>query len=205
MRLEDFGITPAFVTEKLIECAISFVFACAALIVLWCLFGIGLARIAKKRGEEKEWYAYLPLLRFYTLGKMAPGCEKNAKVFACLLPTLAIARFIMTVVSCVFFLRAAAAIVFAAENIAGSSFTVSQLITFPVSHLAVLLIITAVISLAYSVIYAFCYYGAIKHMGGAKVIIFTILAFCCGMISNLFLFLASREKFMAKLNATDAD
>ena len=203
MRLEDFGITPEKVTSNLVCYSICFILACAAAILLWCLFCIGLARIAKKHGEEKEWYAYLPLLRFYTLGKMSVGTEKNRKIFACLLPSLAIVRFVMIVVAAALFLRTAAALVFAAENIAGGAFTLSQLLTFPLSYLIVVLIITAVLTLAYRLVYAFCYYGAVKHVGGAKVILFTLFAFFSCTLASVFLFVASREKFLNKAETAE--
>lgn len=192
MRLEDFGITPEWVTGKLAVYSICLILSCAAGILLWCLFCIGLSRIAKKRGEEKEWYAYLPLLRLYTLGKMSIGSEKNRKIFACLLPSLAVVRFVMTVVFSALFLRTAAALIFAAENISGGSFTVEQLITFPLSYLIVAFIITAVLTLAYKLVYAYCYYGAVK--GSKWAIPFTVLSFLSCVLSCVFLYVASREK-----------
>lgn len=205
MRLEDFGITPAWVTATLIEYAICFIAVCAAGILLWCLFCIGLARIAKRNGEKKEWYAYLPLLRLYTLGRMTPGTEKAKKIFGCLLPCLGIARFVMIVASCTLFLRTAAALIFAAENISGGALTFSQLVTFPVSYLLVAFIITAALLLAYKVIYLCGYYGAVKHIGGGKAALFTVLACLCGELGCILLFVASRESTPKNEAAAEPD
>ena len=203
-RLEDFGITPGYVTTMVTVYAVCTVITCAVAILLWCLFGIGLARIAKKRGEEKEWYAYLPLLRFYALGRMSAGCEKNRRVFPCLLPTLAVAKFIMCVVSAALLTRAAAAFVFAAENMPESYVSIYALMEFPFSYCVWALVITAVLALAYKIIYAICFFGAVKHTGGAKAAVYTVISFICGALGGIFLFLASRGKDFEKPNVDKA-
>ena len=203
LRLEDFGITPGFVTTMVTLCTVFTVIACGVAILLWCLFGIGLARIAKKRGEEKEWYGYLPLLRFYTLGRMTGGCEKNRKVFSCLLPALAVAKFIMCAVSAALLVRAAAGLVFAAENMQENYVSLSALMEFPISYCLWALIITAVLALAYKIVYAISFFGAVKHTGGAKAAVYTVIAFICGALGGIFLYAASRGKDFEKLNAQE--
>ena len=198
MRLEDFGITPEKVKTDLVVYSICFILICAVVVLLWCLFGIGLARIAKKKGEEKEWYAYLPLLRLYTLGKMTPGSEKTGKIFGCLLPSLAVIKYIMLVVSGALLVYAAAAIIFSAGNIAGAAITLDQLITFPITYFLVALIITAVISLIYNLVYAYAYYGAVRHLGGAKAVLFALIALVCSEIGCVLLFVASNKKYLDK-------
>lgn len=192
-RLETFGITPSFVTATIVSYTISFIVACAASIVLWCLFGIGLARIAERKGEEKPFYAYLPLLRFYTLGRMTP-CEKNKKIYACLLPSLAVAKFIMCVISGALLVRAAAGIIFAAENMSGTSIPISAIIEFPLSYCIVALVITAIISLALKVTEAICCYGAYSSMQKGARIAFTVLTVICWGLAGVFLYVASRNK-----------
>ncbi|MBO7519278.1 MAG: hypothetical protein J6T73_00725, partial [Clostridia bacterium] len=103
------------------------------------------------------------------------------------------------------FIRTAAALFFAAENIAGSSFTIEQLLLFPLSYLIAVLVITAVITLAYRLVYAFCFYGAVKHVGGAKTVLFTIFAFFSCALASVFLFVASREKFLESKSAKAAE
>lgn len=203
LRLENFGITPGYVTAMVTVCAILTVIACGVAILLWCLFCIGLARIAKKRGEEKEWYAYLPLLRFYTLGKMSAGCEKNRKVFPCLLPALAVAKFIMCVVSAALLVRAAAAFIFAAENMPESYVSIYALMEFPISYCVWALVITLCLTLAYKVVYAICFFGAVKHTGGGTAAVYTVISFICGALGGIFLFLASRGKDFENLTAED--
>lgn len=201
LKLENFGITPGFVTTTVTLCAVCTVIACGVAILLWCLFGIGLARIAKKRGEEKEWYAYLPFLRFYALGKMTAGCEKNRKVFPCLLPALATAKFIMSVVSAALLVRAAAGFIFAAENMQENYVSLSALMEFPISYCVWALTITAVLALAYKIVYAISFWGAVRHTGGAKAAIYTIISFICGALSGIFLYAAARGKDFENLNA----
>ena len=194
LTLETFGITPGYVTKMLFAYSISFITTCAALIAIWCLFVIGLAAIAKHRGEEKYSYAYLPLFRLYTLGKMAPVCEKSKKVFACLLPSVAIARFVMAIISAVLFVRALFAIIFAAESMPGSSLTVEGLINFPVGVVLWALIITFVLAVAYKAIYAFCVYGAISNLGKSKAIIFALITFFVNPnLGGIFLFVAAKN------------
>lgn len=190
---ETFGITPAFVTGAVIFSAIGVCLAAAIGILLWCLFGIGLSRIAKNRGEEKEWYAFLPLLRLYTLGKMVKGDEKTKKVFACLLPSIAVLRFIMTVISSALLVRAAAALVFSAEHISGSAIELSALVSFPVMSCVVALIITAVLAVAHKIIEAFCYFGAFEGAGKTLAAVFTVLAFICCPLGAVFLYVASKK------------
>ena len=76
-KLEDFGITFSRVTKLLVAGSICAIAVTAVIIAVYCLFGIGLARIAEKRGDKKPWYAYLPLLRLYTLGRSVRGDEKQ--------------------------------------------------------------------------------------------------------------------------------
>lgn len=191
--LESFGITPAVVTATILSYAISFIVACAAAIVLWCLFGIGLARIAEKKGEEKPFYAYLPLLRFYTLGKMIP-CQKYKKIFACLLPSLAIAKFVMSVICAALLARAAAGIIFAAEHMSGSSIPLSSLIEFPLSYCMAALIIAAIIALVFKISLAVCCFGAYESMGKTTAIVFTVITFLCWGLAGVFLFVAARKE-----------
>lgn len=203
LRLENFGITPGYVTTMITVYAICTVIACAVAILLWCLFCIGLARIAKARGEQKEWYAYLPLLRLYTLGKMTSGTEKTRKIFACLLPSLAVARFIMAIVSAALLTRAAAALIFAAENMTDSTVNLSALIDFPLAHCVWALVVTAILSVAYKLCYAYSYYGAVKHLKGSKPIIFTLVAFFWQNLSNIFLFAAATDKNLKNITAEE--
>ena len=190
---ETFGITPAFVTGAIVFLAIGLCVAAAIGILLWCLFGIGLSRIAKNRGEEKEWYAFLPLLRLYTLGKMIKGSEKTKKVFACLLPSISILRFVMSVVSSALLLRAAAALVFSAENMSGSAIQLSSLVSFPVAACVGALIVTAVLAAAQKIISAVCYFGAFEGAGKSLAAVFTALTFICCPLGAVFLFVASKQ------------
>lgn len=191
--LENFGITPAVVTATIVSYAISFIVACAAAIVLWCLFGIGLACIAEKKGEEKPFYAYLPLLRFYTLGKMVP-CQKYKKIFACLLPSLAIAKFVVNVICAALLARAAAGLIFAAEHMSGSSIPLSALIDFPLSYCMAALIIAAVIALILKIALAICCFGAYESMGKTLAIVFAVITFLCWGLAGVFLFVAARKE-----------
>ena len=199
-RLENFGITLQYVTSKITVCAICSLAALGLCILLWCLFCIGLARVAKKRGEQKEWYAYLPLLRLYTLGKMSPGSEKVKKFFACFLPSLAIVRAILYVVCAGVLARAAAGILFAAENMTDSTITLSELITFPLSYSIAALIIAILAAFIYRAIYAFCYYGALKHAGAGKAIAYAVIAFFLRGIAAILIFAESSEKRIEKVS-----
>ena len=196
LRLEDFGITLPRVTA-LIWISV----ACAALaaaigILGYCLFSIGLARIAKSRGDEKEWYAYLPLLRMYTLGKSAPGGEKTKKIFACLLPTVLVTEYIMLAVTYALLANATAGLIFAAENKAGSSIALSALYKFPVSYCIAAVIIAAIIAVAAKIILAISYYGAYRSATGntAKAAVFAVLSILCDLLGAALLFVVSREK-----------
>ena len=191
--LENFGITRGFVAGTVVGSAVGFCIFCAAAIVLWCLFCIGLARIAKTKGEEKEWYAYLPLLRFYTLGKMVPGSESTKKVFACLLPSLALARFVLKVASLAALVNAFFGLIFAAENINGGAVEVLSFVKFPLVYCAALLIITLIVSLAFKIISAVCLYGAFSGLDTARAIVFAVASFICCPLGAIFLYIASRE------------
>ena len=191
--LEDFGITRGLVSGMIVGWAIGFCVFCAAAIVLWCLFCIGLSRIAKKKGEEKDWYAYLPLLRFYTLGKMVPGSESTKKVFACLLPSLALARFVLKVASAAALVNAFFGLIFAAEQVSGGAVDVLSFVKFPLVYCAVLLVITLIVSLVYKIISALCLYGAFSGLDTARAIIFAVASFICCPLGAIFLYIASRE------------
>lgn len=193
LRLENYGITPGRISSLIVCFAVCVIVAAAVGIALYCLFGTGLARIAKKRGEEKEWYAYLPLLRFYTLGKMVKGSDKVKKVFACLLPSLYVLKFVMCVVSAALLLKGAASLVFAAENITGSAIDVSALFKFPAGYYIAALIITLIISGAAKIVSAICYFGAFSEKGSTAAIVFTVLTFICCELGGIFLFAASCE------------
>ncbi|MBO4733626.1 MAG: hypothetical protein J5662_04025 [Clostridia bacterium] len=197
-KLENFGITLEYVTTKITIYAICALLGLGLCILLWCLFCIGLARIAKKRGEQKEWFAYLPLLRLYTLGKMSPGSEKVKRFFACFLPTLAVVRAILYVVCAGVLARAAAGIIFAAENMTGSTIALSELVTFPFSYSIAALIIAILAAFIYRAIYAFCYYGAIKHAGAGKAIAYAVIAFFLRGIAAIIIFAESSEKRLLK-------
>ena len=192
LRLENFGITPGKVTTFAVCGAICVIVAAAVCILLYCLFGIGLARIAKKRGEEKEWYAYLPLLRYYTLGKTVKANDGVKKVFACLLPSLMALKFVLCVVSAALLARGAASLIFAAENMSGSSIAISSLVSFPVGFYIVFLIITLVVSLAAKIVAAICYFGAFSEKGNTAAIVFTVLTFICCPLGSVFLYIASK-------------
>ena len=192
LRLENYGITPERVTA-LIFCEAACIIIVAALgILLYCLFGIGLARIAKGKGEKKEWYAYLPLLRYYTLGKMTCGGEKVKKVFACLLPSLFAAKFVLSVVSSALIVRGAAEIIFAAENAVGSYVELASIINFPVNYYIAVLIITLIVSLAAKKVSIICYFGAFSGKGKALAIVFTVLTFIYSPLGAIFLYVASK-------------
>lgn len=197
-KLENFGITLEYVTTKITIYAICALLGLGLCILLWCLFCIGLSRIAKKRGEQKEWFAYLPLLRLYTLGKMSPGSEKVKRFFACFLPTLAVVRAILYVVCAGVLARAAAGIIFAAENMTGSTIALSELVTFPFSYSIAALIIAVLAAFIYRAIYAFCYYGAIKHAGAGKAIAYAVIAFFLRGIAAIIIFAESSEKRLYK-------
>lgn len=192
LRFEDYGITPGFVTSRLVCAAVCLLVAAAAGILLYCLFGIGLARIAKNNGEKKEWYAYLPLLRYYTLGKMIKGSEKLKKIFACLLPSLLVVKFVFCVISAVLLMRGAVSLLFAAENIEGSAIELSSLVTFPVGFYTAFLVLTLIISLAAKIVSAICYFGAFSLKGNTTALIFTVLTFICCPLGSVFLYVTSK-------------
>lgn len=192
LRLENFGITPGRVTALTLCTAIGIIIAAAVCILLYCLFGIGLAKIAKKRGEEKEWYAYLPLLRYYTLGKMVKAQNSVKKVFACLLPSLLVLKFVLCVISAALLIRGAASLIFAAENMSGSSIALSSLISFPVGFYIVFLILTLIVSLAAKIVSAICYFGAFSEKSNTTAIVFTVLTFICCPLGSIFLYIASK-------------
>ena len=202
---ETFGITPAFVTGVIVFCAVGLCALAAIGILLWCLFGIGLSRIAKSRGEEKEWYAFLPLLRLYTLGKMIKGNEKTKKVFACLLPSVAVARFVMSIISTALLMRAAAGLVFSAESMPGSVIQLSSLISFPIMYCVGALVITAILAAAQKIIAAVCYFGAFEGAGRNLAIVFTVLTFICCPLGAIFLYVASKKSAEAANVQADAE
>lgn len=194
LKLEDFGITPGRVTATIAAVACFMIVLAAIGILLYCLFGIGLARIAKKRGEEKEWYAYLPLLRYYTLGKMIKAGEKTKKVFACLLPSILVLKYVLCVISSALMARGAMSLVFAAENIEGSAVDLTSLVSFPAGFYIAALVITLIVSLAAKIILTICYYGAFSGKSTALAIVFTVLTFICCPLGAIFLYVASTEK-----------
>ncbi|MBO4693812.1 MAG: hypothetical protein J5659_05435 [Clostridia bacterium] len=192
LRLENYGFTPGRITSFIVCSAVGIIITAAVGILLYCLFGTGLARIAKKRGEEKEWYAYLPLLRYYTLGKMVGGSEKIKKIFACLLPSLFAAKFILCVISAALLTRGAASLLFAAENIEGSAIDLTALVSFPIGYYIAALIITLIVSAAAKIVSAICYFGAFRDKGNTQAAVFTVLTFICCSLGGIFLYVASK-------------
>ena len=129
---------------------------------------------------------------------MSPGSEKVKRFFACFLPTLAVVRAILYVVCAGVLARAAAGIIFAAENMTGSTIALSELVTFPFSYSIAALIIAILAAFIYRAIYAFCYYGAIKHAGAGKAIAYAVIAFFLRGIAAIIIFAESSEKRLLK-------
>ena len=211
LKLEDFGITLRRVTALVWAGAACAIITAAVAILIYCLFGIGLARIAKKRGDKKSFYAYLPFLRYIAFGKLAPGSEKNKKTFSLLLPVLCAAQFVILTVTYAMLTVAAAGLVFAAENKPGSAIALSALYKFPVAYCIAAVIICVTVMLATKAAFVICYYGAFTAAMGktAKATLFTVLAALCCPLGEVLLFIASREKkenaVLAEDTAADAE
>lgn len=192
IRLSDFGITPDAVTTLCVESVIEICLCAAAAILLTCLFGIGLYRKAEARGEKKPFYAFLPLLRYYTLGRMAPGSEKTKKIFACLLPSLAIAMFLSAVITGALLFKTFMAMIFVAEESAGAV-KLSALLEFPVNYCLIGVIITSILSAAIRIIEAVCLFGAFEEAGKRR-IVFTLLSYFIPPLACVFLYSTTRPR-----------
>ena len=192
IRLEDFGITPSNVTVAVIACVIAFITAVAVSGLMFCLFGIGLYRKAVAAGEKKPYYAFLPLLRLYTLGKMAPGSEKTKKVFACLLPSLALAAWLSSIACAAVMVKAASAVIFAAEDMA-ATLELASILKFPIAYSIIAVIISVVLIAAAQIVAAYCLYGAFEGTKSMRTL-FAVLSFLFEVLGPILLYANTKYK-----------
>ena len=204
LTLESFGITKSSVTGTVVGYAIGTIVAAAITLAVWWLFSIALAKLAKENGEKKEWYAYLPLLRLYTLGKLTKGSEKMKKLFACLIPTLAVLEYVMTVILSAVFVRGMFELIFVAEGMEGGSIDVGALLMYPLTAGLITVIIAAIVTVAYRVAYALSYFGAVSRMGNTTAIVFTVINLICPPVGSVLFYVAARKEPKAAVAAVPA-
>ncbi|MBR4910874.1 MAG: hypothetical protein IKZ47_06105 [Clostridia bacterium] len=190
LRLSDFGITPEKITVLTVGGVIFCFITAAVAVLIACLFGIGLYRKAESRGEKKPFFAFLPVLRYYTLGRMCPGSEKIKKISACLLPSLVIAAFCSAVICGAIMFKASAALIFAAEETSGA-IKLSSLVYFPYNYAIAAAIITDILALAVRILGGICVYGAFKETG-KKQLAYGILSFLITPLAAVLLYVTTK-------------
>ncbi len=178
--------------------AIVFGFAAIIGITLFILQGIGLFNISKKLNLSCPWISFIPVVSFFSLGKIAERYIKNdgrksAKFsilllcFAILSYLLLFAFFAVLIIGIIGFLR------LVNTNIADDTMLTSEIFSVLIPSVVIYLLAFAV-SVTYSVLYYIALWRIFAMLNYANATLYLVLSIFFGFLAPIFIFVIRNKE-----------
>ena len=167
-------------------------------ITLFVLKGIGLFNISKRLGFNKPWLSFIPVVSAFSLGRVSDSYVKNdgsrAKPLKIWLLILSVLNFLLLALFCVVFAVFVSKFYFEASDIIKANEELTAAIFKILIPIVVFYFISAVVSVAYMVVYYISLWRIFKIFEPNNALLFFVLSIIFGFLGSVFIFVLRHKK-----------
>lgn len=190
----DFAVLSGFLTVY----GVLILFGCAVSIALFVLNGLGIFKMHKKMEFKNGWFAFIPILYVFALGKIAEkyvkqNGKKSAK-FSIILLLVNIIRFIVAVLFLLFTVIAVFKIIAEAETaIANETQMVLEMFYSLIPVIALYFVLFA-FAVTYNILYYVALWRVFSIFNDKNATLFTVLSVFFNFLAPIFIFIVSKNE-----------